>query len=73
MTNAKTSPESSAQRSEAEEGSKRRKSESAVIHQPAATREKERRVGMDRGLNIPDSFFEPLPEKLQRAFEGAED
>lgn len=29
-----------------------------------------RPIGIDRGLDIPDSFFEPLPEDLLRAFEG---
>ncbi len=29
---------------------------------------KERPVGIDRGMKVPDSFFEPLPEELLRAF-----
>ncbi len=29
-----------------------------------------RPIGTDRGLVIPDSFFEPLPEDLLDAFEG---
>lgn len=30
----------------------------------------ERPVGIDRGLAVPASFFEPLPEDLLDAFEG---
>ena len=33
---------------------------------------KERPVGIDRGMKVPDSFFEPLPDELLRAF-GVED
>ena len=33
----------------------------------------ERPVGIDRGLKIPDSFFEPLPDEILRAFGGGED
>lgn len=29
------------------------------------------RTGIDRGMKIPDSFFEPLPAELIEAFEGA--
>ncbi len=29
-----------------------------------------RPVGIDRGLKIPSSFFEPLPDELLDAFEG---
>lgn len=29
-----------------------------------------RRVGIDRGMKIPDSFCEPLPGELIEAFEG---
>ncbi len=29
-----------------------------------------RPVGTDRGMTIPDSFFEPLPDDLLDAFEG---
>ena len=32
-----------------------------------------RRVGIDRGMEIPDSFFEPLPDDLLAAFEGGND
>ena len=28
----------------------------------------ERPVGIDRGMKIPDSFFEPLPDEVLRAF-----
>ena len=31
----------------------------------------ERPVGIDRGMRVPDSFFEPLPEELARPFGGA--
>ena len=33
-------------------------------------RREPRRVGMDPGLVVPDSFFEPLPDDLLDAFEG---
>ncbi|MDE0110113.1 MAG: type II toxin-antitoxin system prevent-host-death family antitoxin [Bryobacterales bacterium] len=29
-----------------------------------------RRIGIDRGMKIPASFFEPLPVELIEAFEG---
>lgn len=29
-----------------------------------------RPVGIDRGMEVPDSFFEPLPEELLEAFGG---
>ena len=29
-----------------------------------------RPVGIDRGMTIPDTFFEPLPDDLLAAFEG---
>ena len=32
-----------------------------------------RPVGIDEGMEIPDSFFEPLPEDLLRAFEGEDE
>ena len=32
-----------------------------------------RPVGIDRGMIVPPSFFEPLPDDLLRAFEGAGD
>ena len=28
----------------------------------------ERPVGIDRGMVVPDSFFEPLPDELREAF-----
>ena len=28
----------------------------------------ERPVGIDRGMTVPDSFFEPLPEEILKAF-----
>lgn len=34
---------------------------------------KARPVGIDRGMTIPASFFEPLPEDLLEAFNGSED
>ena len=33
-------------------------------------RREPRRVGVDPGLVVPDSFFEPLPDDLLDAFEG---
>lgn len=32
-----------------------------------------RPVGIDRGMEVPASFFEPLPDGLLAAFEGAGD
>ncbi len=32
-----------------------------------------RPVGIDRGLEVPASFFEPLPDDLLTAFEGRAD
>ena len=29
-----------------------------------------RRIGIDRGMKIPDSFFEPLPVELVEDFKG---
>ena len=31
-----------------------------------------RPVGIDRGMRVPDSFFEPLPDEILRAF-GVDD
>ena len=31
----------------------------------------ERPVGIDRGMTVPASFFDPLPDELLDAFEGA--
>ncbi len=33
----------------------------------------ERPVGIDRGMKVPASFFEPLPDDLLDAFEGETD
>lgn len=33
----------------------------------------ERPVGIDRGMKVPASFFEPLPDDLLAAFEGETD
>ena len=30
----------------------------------------ERPVGIDRGMRVPESFFEPLPDDILRAFGG---
>ena len=30
----------------------------------------ERPIGTDPGLNVPDSFFEPIPDEILRAFRG---
>jgi len=39
---------------------------------PLPKRPRERRpVGIDRGMSIPASFFDPLPGDLLDAFEGA--
>jgi prevent-host-death family protein len=32
---------------------------------------KPRPVGIDRGMKIPPSFFEPLPDEMLDAFEGS--
>lgn len=34
---------------------------------------KPRRVGIDRGMTVPPSFFEPLPDALLDAFEGRDE
>lgn len=34
---------------------------------------KPRRVGIDRGMTVPPSFFEPLPDTLLDAFEGRDE
>ena len=33
---------------------------------------RERPVGIDRGMRVPDSFFEPLPDEILRAY-GVDD
>lgn len=35
--------------------------------------EKTRPVGIDRGMTVPPSFFEPLPDALLDAFEGRDE
>lgn len=35
--------------------------------------EQPRQVGIDRGMTIPPSFFEPLPDTLLDAFEGRDE
>ena len=42
----------------------------AEIRPIAKQRAEKRPVGIDPGLVVPDSFFEPLPEDVLRAFEG---
>lgn len=42
----------------------------AEIRPIAKLPEKPRPVGIDRGMRIPPSFFEPLPDDLLDAFEG---
>lgn len=39
---------------------------------PQPLRER-RPVGIDRGMKIPASFFEPLPDSVLAAFEGGND
>lgn len=39
---------------------------------PQPLRER-RPVGIDRGMKIPASFFEPLPDSVLAAFEGGKD
>ena len=41
---------------------------------PVARLPAERRpVGIDRGMRVPASFFEPLPDEVLTAFEGQHD
>ena len=40
-----------------------------VAKMPARTRP----VGIDRGMTVPPSFFEPLPEALLAGFEGRDE
>jgi prevent-host-death family protein len=44
----------------------------AEIRPLAKLPETKRPVGIDRGMTLPPSFFEPLPEDLLDAFEGRE-
>ena len=43
----------------------------AEIRPLRAAPEGERPIGIDRGMTVPASFFEPLPDEVLRAFEGA--
>lgn len=43
----------------------------AEIRPIHATPGEQRPIGVDRGMTVPDSFFEPLPEELARPFGGA--
>ena len=45
----------------------------AEIRPVARPRTEPRPVGIDRGMEVPPSFFEPLPENLLDAFEGGGD
>lgn len=40
----------------------------AEIRPVPAARTRPRPIGIDRGMTVPDSFFEPLPDQLLRAF-----
>lgn len=42
----------------------------AVLRPIPLERTAPRRTGIDRGMKIPDSFFEPLPVELIESFEG---
>lgn len=42
----------------------------AEIRPIHATPAERRPIGIDRGMKLPESFFEPLPEELARAFGG---
>ena len=42
----------------------------AEIRPLAKPLQKQRPVGIDRGMAIPSSFFDPLPDELLDAFEG---
>ncbi len=44
----------------------------AEIRPLPRAREEPRPVGIDRGMAVPASFFEPLPAALLDAFEGGE-
>ena len=43
----------------------------AEIRPIRATPAEQRPIGIDRGMTVPESFFEPLPKELVRAFGGA--
>ena len=42
----------------------------AEIRPFRSTPAEQRPVGIDRGMTVPDSFFEPLPADIRRAFGG---
>ena len=42
----------------------------AEIRPLPSTPVRERPIGIDRGMRVPASFFEPLPEPVLRAFQG---
>ena len=42
----------------------------AEIRPIRTTPAEQRPIGIDRGMTVPDSFFEPLPDELLRAFGG---
>lgn len=48
----------------------RRNVEVAEIRPLKPTPRNKRRVGIDRGMKLPASFFDPLPDPLLEAFEG---
>lgn len=43
----------------------------AEIRPIHATPAEQRPIGIDRGMTVPDSFFEPLPEELAQPFGSA--
>ncbi|WP_425154002.1 type II toxin-antitoxin system Phd/YefM family antitoxin [Candidatus Palauibacter sp.] len=45
----------------------------AEIRPLRAAPARERPIGIDRGMTVPASFFEPLPDDLLRAFGGVGD
>lgn len=45
----------------------------AEIRPIRTERAEPRPVGIDRGMTVPPSFFEPLPDEVIRAFEGGPD
>lgn len=42
----------------------------AQLRPIVADKGERRPVGIDRGMRVPDSFFDPLPAELVEAFEG---
>lgn len=44
----------------------------AELRPLSARRTEPRPVGIDRGLTLPEGFFEPLPEDVLDAFQGEE-